>query len=84
MTVSNQKMVVKRFADRLTPGSRVALLKSATGIIRFGVVVALDDGFIVARCEAGGIYKIYRSLILLSRDCPQIKKMVRFEELKND
>lgn len=83
MTVSNQRMIFKKFADRLMPGSRVALLKSATDIIRFGVVVALDNGFIVARCEDSGIYKIYRSLILLSRDCPQIK-MVRFEELKND
>lgn len=83
MTVSNQRMIFKKFADRLTPGSRIALLKSAADIIRFGVVDALGDGFIVVRCEDGGIYKIYRSLILLSRDCPQIK-MVRFEELKND
>lgn len=83
MAVSNQKMVVKRFADRLMPGSRVALLKSTADIIRSGVVDALGDGFIVVRCEDGGIYKIYRSLILLSRDCLQIK-MVRFEELKND
>lgn len=83
MTVSNQKMVVKKFADRLTPGSRVALLKSAADIIRSGVIAALGDGFIVVRCEDGGIYKIYRSLILLSRDCPQIK-MIRFEVLKND
>lgn len=83
MAVANQKMVVKRFADRLMPGSRVALLKSTADIIRSGVVDALGDGFIVVRCEDGGIYKIYRSLILLSRDCLQIK-MVRFEELKND
>lgn len=83
MTVSNQRMIFKKFADRLTPGSCVTLLKSAADIIRFGIVDALGDGFIVVRCEDGGIYKIYRSLILLSRDCLQIK-MIKFEELKND
>ena len=83
MAVSNQRMIFKKFADRLTPGSRVALLKSNAEIIRSGVIAALDDGFIVVRCEDGGIYKIYRSLILLSRECLQIK-MIRFEELKND
>lgn len=83
VTVSNQRMILKKFADRLTPGSRVALLKSDAAIIRWGIVDALGDDSIFVRCGTDEIYKIYRSLILLSQDCLQIK-MIKFEELKND